>query len=344
MGAFAFIFFPQTINQLKNFLLAMRIMPQFLLKSRLENLSAFKISHTQKIRSSQKKEIQGYFIACPLISEPDQELKEEVILEKITLATDMAKHLGANILGLDMNIPTIIEKRHPLYKKIKMPVTCGTAFTAWSIFEAVYRVTKTKNINLKSSVLTAIGTTSPIGSLCLRKLSEYAPKIILYDKNRDKLQLLKEAIIGADSEYGKSSEVVIEEDIYKAVKESNIVINVNGGADLLLRITEELKPDTILCDIGLSKNIIDKLRLNQDVTIIRGGLIKLPFPTNLGINLGLPKGIIFASIAETMLLTFENRLFSYNLDENINLDRLEELADVAIQHGFEIWVPEAPVL
>jgi len=27
-----------------------------------------------------------------------------------------------------------------------------------------------------------------------------------------------------------------------------------------------------------------------------------------------------------------------------NPDKLEELADIAVQHGFQVWVPEAPVL
>jgi predicted amino acid dehydrogenase len=32
------------------------------------------------------------------------------------------------------------------------------------------------------------------------------------------------------------------------------------------------------------------------------------------------------------------------LGENINLDKMEEIADLATKHGFEVWVPEAPVL
>jgi predicted amino acid dehydrogenase len=49
-------------------------------------------------------------------------------------------------------------------------------------------------------------------------------------------------------------------------------------------------------------------------------------------------------MAETLLLTFAEKFISYSLGENINLDKLEEIADIAVQHGLEVWVPEAPVL
>ena len=49
-------------------------------------------------------------------------------------------------------------------------------------------------------------------------------------------------------------------------------------------------------------------------------------------------------MAETMLLTLEEKFVTYSLGESINLDKLEEIADTAVRHGFEIWAPEAPVL
>jgi predicted amino acid dehydrogenase len=49
-------------------------------------------------------------------------------------------------------------------------------------------------------------------------------------------------------------------------------------------------------------------------------------------------------MAEAILLTFEGRFVSHSLNEETNPDNLEEIADIAVQHGFEVWVPEAPVL
>lgn len=60
--------------------------------------------------------------------------------------------------------------------------------------------------------------------------------------------------------------------------------------------------------------------------------------------MGFSKGTIYASLAETILLTFEEKFVSYSLGDYINLDKLEEIADIAVRHGFEVWVPDAPVL
>ena len=43
-------------------------------------------------------------------------------------------------------------------------------------------------------------------------------------------------------------------------------------------------------------------------------------------------------------MLLDGKIVSYSLGEDSNLDKLEEIADIAVQHGFEVWVPEAPVL
>jgi len=329
MKTFAFIFFPRTIEQLRNFSPVMRIVPDFILKSRLKDFSPFKISHLKRIRSAQGKEIQGYFIACPLISQSNQKLDEESILDKIISAANIAVRLSADILGLDINLSAVIEKRDAIDRKLKVPFTSGDTLTSWSIFEAVYRVTRVKNIDLKKSTVAIISASSPVGSLCARKLSEYVAKIIFSANDGDKLRQLKE--------YSRAVEVIVEGDLDKAIKEADIIIDLEGILALNFAAAEKLKPGAIICTPN-------KAISRADITIINGGLIKLPYPAKLGIKLGLPKGIVFASIAETMLLTFEERFINYSWGENINLDKLEEIADLAVQHGFEVWVPEAPVL
>ena len=84
--------------------------------------------------------------------------------------------------------------------------------------------------------------------------------------------------------------------------------------------------------------------MRKDTTVIRSGLIKLPFPVRMGVNLGLPEGIVPAPVAETMLMAFADKTPGCFLSEDKNPDKLEELADIAVQQGFQVWVPEAPVL
>ena len=323
MESFAFIVSPITIKQLKGFWSILRI----------KNLAPFKVLHIKRIKSIQGKEIQGYLIICP------GPLDEDFILDKIFAAGHLAEKLGVRILGLGDFVAAVADKEYKrLTKSLKMPVTSGNALVAWSVFEAIYRLTRARNIALKKSTLAIIGATSSVGNLCTRKLSEYISKIIITSKDKDKLEQLKETTLHLNS-----IELIMEEDAYKAVQDADIVINTDNLQEKLFDIGK-LKPNSIFCDVSLRYNISDKSKLRQDITFIQAGLIKLPYPDRLGIKNGLPKGITYASLAETMLLVFEEKFVDYSLGENVNLDKLEEIADIAVQHGFEVWVPEAPVL
>jgi predicted amino acid dehydrogenase len=314
MKSFAFIVNISTVKQAKDFWPLLRIAPDFLIGSFLKKLSPFKARHIPKIQSMQGKVIHGYIIASPA--------------DKLIAAGRIAEQLGVTIIGLDrMDIGNL-----------KIPVTTGNFLNAWSVVEGVYRMAKIKKLNLKNSTLAIIGATGPIGSICARKLSDYVPKIIIVGKDGAELERLKEKILSLNP-----VEVIMEEDAHTAVKDADILIDTGDLSEPAFEI-EELKSNAIVCDISASHRLFDKPNVRQDITVIRGGLIKMPYPVNLGINTGLPKGIINAPLAETMLLAFRERFVSYSFGDDINLDKLEEIADLSVQHGFEVWVPEAPLM
>lgn len=323
MESFAFMVTPITIKQLKGFWPILRI----------KKFPPFKVLPIKRIKSIQGKEIKGYLIICPGLAE------EDFILDKIFAAGHLAEKLGVRILGLGGFVAAVADKEYMrLTKNLKIPLTSGNALTSWSIFEAVYRFTRARNIDLKKSTLAIIGAASSVGSLCTKKLSEYLSNIIITSKDKDKLEQLKETTLHLNS-----IGLIIEEDAYKAVQEADIVINTSDLREESFDIGK-LRPNSIFCDAYPHHNICDKPKLRQDITFIQAGLIKLPYPDRLGINNGLPRGITYASLAETMLLAFEEKFVDYSLGENVNLDKLEEIADISVQHGFEVWVPEAPVL
>ncbi len=86
------------------------------------------------------------------------------------------------------------------------------------------------------------------------------------------------------------------------------------------------------------------MNLRSEPASIELGLIKLPFALDWSRQMGLAGGVVPAALAETMLLAFEDKFISYSLGDYINPDKLEEIADIAVRHGFEVWVPQAPLL
>jgi len=331
MRTFAFVVSPMTIKQLKTFWPPARIMPNFIIKLFLKDLPPFKLCHL-RIKSIKHKEIQGHIIICPLLIQ-----NEELALDKIITCANLAQRLGAKIVGLSGHAAFIANKeQNHINKNLKIPVTTGSAFITWSVFEAVYRLSRTKNIDLKKSRLAIIGATNIIGGLCAKKLSDYSGSITLVGEDKERLEQLKERISQLNP-----IEITVEQDIQRAVKEADIVVNANHTVEIA---NEDLKQNAIICNIFPPGTALKKQETGKNITVIAAGLVKLPFADNLDINIGLPKGIAYASLAEVMLLAFEEKFVTYSLGENINLEKSEEMADISARHGFEVWVPEAPVL
>lgn len=334
MKSFAFILNPITIKQLKDYWPAMKIIPDGLIRA---FLPSYKVLRIKKIKSRQGNEIAGFLIVCPVLGLAAG-IEESTILDKIISAGHLAEGLGAKVLGINGYAAKMADKEcNMLARNLKILVTSGKAFTAWSVFEAIYRVAKIKNVALDKSMLVVIGATDGIGILCARKLAECVNSLILVAKDKDKLERLKGTILQQNP-----IQVSLEEDARRAVKNADIIINAGDSREFTYSLSE-LKPGTIICNIS-SDITPDKTKLPNNITLIKAGLIKLPFPVKLGINLGLPDGIVLASMAEAMLLTFKNGAINHALGETINPDKLEEIADLAAQHGFEVWVPEAPIL
>lgn len=335
MNSFAFIVHPITIQQVRKIWAAIRLFPDFIVKPNLKNIPAFKVSHIKEVRSTQRKEIEGFFVACPLTPRYILEPNQEFVLRKIIATAHFAEKLGAKILGLSRYAAIVTDNGAKLSGNIQIPVTTGSTFTAWSVFEAIYRTARMKHIDLTQSTLAVIGADTPIGQLCLNKLCELIPEVIIHGKDRVKLEKIRESM----QELYRCS-VTIHEDARTAAKSATILINTSSEFVANFDI-QDLKPGILACDVSLLRNIASKADSRRDITVINGDVIKLKYPITLGVDTGLPSDMVYAAMAETMLLTFEEKFLNYSLGASINPDKLEEIANLAVQHGFEVWVPEA---
>lgn len=337
MKTFAFLLHPLNTHQVKSFWPLTRILPSFFIKSYLRHRD-FKILPFKKIKSKKQGEIQGYLIVCPLLAQEIEELmrvNEEFLFDKIISAGSIAEHLGAGIMGLGGYLGIVADKKPMIYKHLKLPVSSGSAFTAWSIFEAVFKLVKEKDWDIKRLNLAQIGPITAVSSLCSRKFSGHVGKIILSGESEEKLLKLKSSL-----NHLNSLQIQIEQDVSEAVKEADIIINTNSQASEVFNITH-LRRESIVCDASVLQIYVKKLKQRKDITLIEGRMIKLPNAESGSLNLGLDQELIYPSMAEVMLLALEERLVNYSLGENINIDKLEDIADMAVQHGFEICLPSA---
>jgi len=295
-----------------------------------------KISKTETIVSSHNKKIEGFIM---VIGRPPFEAKDKEIttIDMVVSAAELAAGEGADILGLGEGVSGFYDKAYSATKNMKLPVTSGAALEAWTVFESVHRMARLKKISLKDQVLAVIDADCAPGSLCSRRFAGEVAKVVLNSAEPARLKRIEEEI-GHLAEV----EVVIEPDVSKAIAQADIVILCD--AQSLSSSLPAAKKGALVCGIPADSGANEELAQRRDITFFQAGLIKMPNPVRFGFAAGLPEGVIPAPLAETMLLTFEEKFVNYSTGDNINLDKMDEIADIAAKHGFEVWLPQAPVL
>lgn len=332
MEKFGFIIHATKIEDVYRLNAGLRFIPKKILEIGLKLVKPFKVFEVSYSCPLSGEEIKGYFVGCAFLPRQVLDLDPKFVVSKIIAACRIAQGLGAKIIGLGGYTSIAVEKSGDISDKLDVPVTSGNTYTAWAVIEAVSRQAQSKGIDLKQATIAIIGATGAIGSLCAKKLAFSARKIIITARHREKLDDLKSVISGLNV-----VEVIVKENPHLAVKDADIVITTTSSPDTLLD-AGELKPCAIACDVSIPANMYGVASPANDITSIKGGLIKLPVELkfNPNIDIGLPKNIIYACAAETMLLTLEKKFTTYSLGKNIELGKLEEIASMAARHGFEV--------
>ena len=310
----------------------LRLIPKPILKQCIKLAPPSRVSEVKGVRSNTGKEISGFIIGCPLLPIQMLKLDTNFVLKRIIAAGKIAQNLGAKIVGLGAYTSVVADKGYTIAQNLEIGVTTGSSYTAWLALEAIARTIKKRGIDLNKMTVAIIGATGAIGALCAKRLCREINKILITAKHIEKLEKLKE-----DLSKINPVEVIIEMDVHQAVKDVDIVITTTSAPEALLDINE-FKHGAIVCDVSIPENVTGELKMGKEVTLIKGGLAKLPSEVRFGFPTGLPKGIIYGCIAETMILTLESRFEDYSLGDNIDLAKLDEIAMMAKRHGFEVAI------
>jgi len=309
-----------------------RIVPGFLFKK----TAPFRVFPLKGIKDAQGSLAQGYVITKPYLE--DRFLKEAhniLPLDDIVAAAEIAHRLGVKILGLGGFPASVSEQLHKISKKVAIPVTSGNALFAWSIFETIFQACREKKIDLARTNLVVLGAASSLGVLCSKKLSTLVSRVVVCDGDIAVLKALKEKIAAISS-----AAVTIEQDSRKAVKEADIVIICAAQEERIFN-AGDLRPGGLICDVSWCGPARSRLKPGHGCVVVNSGLVKLPKTNDFIFDADFGKNVICASMAEVILLALENKFLPFGSGSQTNFEKLEDIADIAARHGFEIWFSEA---
>ncbi|HNV70673.1 MAG TPA: hypothetical protein PKO06_13315, partial [Candidatus Ozemobacteraceae bacterium] len=116
-------------------------------------------------------------------------------------------------------------------------------------------------------------------------------------------------------------------------------------ADVIVTATNATRPilhddlvgqGAVICDISIPSAVAADVRARSDVTVFQGGVVALPHGEKLNIG-GLPlePGLVYACMAETILLGLERRWDDYSVGD-ISKEQVLEITTIAERNGFRL--------
>jgi acetylornithine/succinyldiaminopimelate/putrescine aminotransferase/predicted amino acid dehydrogenase len=123
-------------------------------------------------------------------------------------------------------------------------------------------------------------------------------------------------------------------DVHRSLQEADVVVmatNVVGD----LAQPEDIKEGAVVCDISRPSNISRAVRMSRpDIFVIDGGVVSLPCDSRLSLNLDIDPGLVYACMAETMILALERRFEDTSLGIDLDMGNVTEMGWLAERHGF----------
>lgn len=301
------------------------------MKKILEWMPSFYTCKIENAKSITGKEIDGNFIMCPLL--PDQILdNSSLVLKRVIDAGRIAENMGSKILGLAAYVSSVGRKGLLVAKSLKIPVTTGASYTITIALDGLIEATTKVGLNLHNARAVVIGATGTIGSICSQFLADRVSNLTLVARNTERLSNLANSI----RVHNANANIKISDDINESVKSADIIFSSTNTPATLIDVGL-LQPGTIVTDMSQPRNISEtEAASRKDILVIDGGVVKPPGNVNFNFNFGLPPGLAFACIAETMILAFEERYESYSLGGNITITKIREISRLALKHGFKL--------
>ncbi|MCX7927902.1 MAG: hypothetical protein N2606_07205 [Candidatus Omnitrophica bacterium] len=326
MRTVVYFFHPIDFAQIRKVLSLYQIITQFFSTKFLSH-KKFLVSSPFIFTSDTSEQLKIYYILSNYWQDTTQKIEEELLSEELINASFIATDLGAHILSLGVIHQFFIAKKNFFYKHLKIPITAGINFTAWSALEAVFKKAKEKNNELKKATVGILGASTPLGQICRTLFRDLCQKLILTVDAEKDLGYLKESVVGNNKE-----NIVSEETTLLQLADYIIDTSTRNTLPDIKNLTKE----SALIDLSMFRRFLRKIDKKPLVSIIEGGLIRLPNKLKNNKFLSKYLNVVPASLAEAILLVLENKVPSTQINYDANLEKIELLANFAAKHGFEV--------
>jgi len=326
---FAFILHPLDVSDIARKYAFTRRLPTSWVEAALNVMSPQDCGRILGVRSPTGAETEGWFVGCPLTAGQLLNGNAKRCTDKIVQACNVAANLGAEIVGLGAFTSVVGDKGFTIAERVKIGVTTGNSYTTATGLEGTLLAAERMGHDPRQSTAAILGATGSIGKIAAKLLAPQVGRLVLVGRKRETLEAVRADLNGAGN-------VAVETDLTAGLREADMIVAVTSSIEAIVQ-PEHLKPGAVVCDIARPRDVSRRVAEERDdVLVIEGGAVAVPGDVNIEFNFGFPPGMVYACMAETMLLALEGRTGDYSLGADLRQEQVEEMAALARKHGFKL--------
>ncbi|MGA8249032.1 MAG: dehydrogenase [Nocardioides sp.] len=298
----------------------------------------FTYSHVTGITSPTGAEAEGWLISVGGTPKELMAHSPEFTYGRLLQAADIARKLGAQVMGLGAFTKVVGDAGVTVAKKASLPVTTGNSYSAsgalWAAHEAVRRL-GIAEVDARGRIhgrVMVIGATGAIGSVCTRLLALASDEVWLVSPETAKLLTLKHEI---ERDHPRATvHVAATPDEHLA--DMDVIVTATSGAGKRVLDIMAVKPGCVITDVARPLDLsAEDVAKRPDVLVVESGEIELPGDVRMK-NIGLPPHVVYACMAETVVLALEGRYETFTVGRNIEWEKVKEIYRLGLKHGMRL--------
>ena len=340
---FAFVIHPLSQEFIKKGLPIPKATPKFVM-DKVESLAAHMppmvYCKMENIISPCGAEAEGWLITVGGTPKEMMARSPEFTYRRLLHASRIAEGLGAQIMGLGAFTKVVGDAGITVARRSRIPITTGNSYSAsgalWAAADAMKRMglvkpaAKGQRIQAKTMV---IGASGSIGSVSARLMAMAFDEVVIAARDLKKLEELKASIL-LDTPDAKVTCSIAYDSLLADM--DMIVTSTSGAGKKILDITK-VKPGCVITDVARPLDLPpEEVAKRPDVLVIESGEIELPTKVRGMKSIGLPPNVIYACLAETIVLALEGRFEVFTVGRDTEWEKVKEIYKLGLRHGMKL--------
>ena len=264
----------------------------------------------------------------------------EFTYRRLLAASRIAEKMGAQIMGLGAFTKVVGDAGVTVARRSRLPITTGNSYSAsgalWAAADAMKRMglvkleKNGKRIQAKTMV---IGASGSIGSVSARLLAMAFEEVVIAARDLKKLEQLKASIL----EDTPDANVTCSIDYEPLLADMDMIVTSTSGAGKKILDITKVKPGCVITDVARPLDLPpEEVAKRPDVLVIESGEIELPTKVRGMKSIGLPNNVIYACLAETIVLALEGRFEVFTVGRDTEWEKVKEIYRLGLKHGMKL--------